>query len=180
MAGTHTRGAVCPDVSAVKCQGDIVASKIDRRLAELGIVLPAPSDPGGHYVPFVRVGPLVFMSGQLPRLNGKVAYTGKVNRDLTADDANAAARLCALNLLAHLKVACGGNLDHVVRCVRLSGFVNSDADFTGQPQVVNGASDVMTQVFGEQGNHARTAVSAGALPAGAAVEVEGIFEIAGE
>jgi enamine deaminase RidA (YjgF/YER057c/UK114 family) len=155
-------------------------SKIDQRLAELGIVLPAPGNPGGHYVPFVRVGALVFMSGQLPRLNGKIAYAGKVSRDLSADDATAAARLCALNLLAHLKVACGGNLDRVVRCVRLSGFVNSDADFTGQPQVVNGASDVMTQVFGEQGKHARTAVSAGALPAGAVVEVEGIFEITGE
>ena len=153
---------------------------IDRRLAELGIVLPTPTDPGGHYVPFVRAGALVFMSGQLPRLDGQVAYAGKVSRDLSPHDANAAARLCALNLLAHLKVACGGNLDRVVRCVRLSGFVNSDAAFTGQPQVINGASDVMTQVFGERGKHARTAVSAAALPAGAAVEVEGIFEIAAD
>jgi enamine deaminase RidA (YjgF/YER057c/UK114 family) len=164
----------------VKRNGDEMIGTIDRRLAELGIVLPTPGTPGGHYVPFVRVGALVFMSGQTPRLNGKVVYTGKVSRDVSPDDANAAARLCALNLLAHLKVACGGNLDHVVRCVRLSGFVNSDPDFTGQPQVLNGASDVMTQVFGERGEHARTAVSAAALPAGAVVEVEGIFEVAAD
>ena len=161
----------------MKCEGGRVADKIDRRLVELGITLPVPGNPAGSYVPFVTVGALVFMSGQTPRLDGKLAYTGKVGRDVTVDDGKAAARLCALNLLSHLRVACAGNLDRVVRCVRLTGFVNSDADFTGQPQVVNGASDLIMQVFGECGKHARTAVSAGALPAGALVEVEGIFEI---
>ena len=151
---------------------------VDKRLAELGIVLPQPPDAAANYVPFVRVGPLVFISGQTPRVDGKVAFVGKVGRDVEPADANAAARVCALNLLAQLRVACDGDLDRVVRCVRLTGYVNCDPDFAAQPQVVNGASDLMTQVFGERGRHARTAVSAGSLPSGATVEIEGIFEIA--
>ena len=154
-----------------------MSGKIDQKLAELGIALPVPGNPIANFVPFVTVGELVFMSGQLPRAEGKLAYTGKLGRDLTIEQGQAAARICALNLLAQLKVACGGDLDRVVQCVRLTGFVNSDPEFTEQPQVVNGASDLMTQVFGEKGKHARTAVSAGALPAKAAVEVEAVFEI---
>lgn len=152
-------------------------SKIDKRLAELGIALPAPGSPAGSYVPFVNVGALVFISGQLPRAEGKLAFTGKLGRDVTVQNGQAAARLCAIHLLAHLRVACAGNLDRVVRCVRLSGFVNSDPDFNEHPQVVNGASDLMNAVFGESGRHARTAVGVAALPANAAVEVEAIFEI---
>jgi enamine deaminase RidA (YjgF/YER057c/UK114 family) len=154
-----------------------MASKIDKRLAELGIALPAPASPVGSYVPYVNVGALVFISGQLPRAEGKLAFTGKVGRDVTVENGQAAARVCALNLLAHLKVACAGNLDRVVRCVRMSGFVNSDPEFKDHPQVVNGASDLMHDVFGESGRHARTAVGVAALPANAAVEVEAIFEI---
>ena len=154
-----------------------MASRIDKRLAELGIALPAPASPVGSYVPYVNVGALVFISGQLPRAEGKLAFTGKVGRDVTVENGQAAARVCALNLLAHLKVACAGNLDRVVRCVRMSGFVNSDPEFKDHPQVVNGASDLMHEVFGESGRHARTAVGVAALPANAAVEVEAIFEI---
>ena len=154
-----------------------MASRIDKRLTELGIALPAPASPVGSYVPYVNVGALVFISGQLPRAEGKLAFTGKVGRDVTVENGQAAARVCALNLLAHLKVACAGNLDRVVRCVRMSGFVNSDPEFKDHPQVVNGASDLMHEVFGESGRHARTAVGVAALPANAAVEVEAIFEI---
>jgi enamine deaminase RidA (YjgF/YER057c/UK114 family) len=154
-----------------------MASKIDKRLAELGIALPAPASPVGSYVPYINVGALVFISGQLPRAEGKLAFTGKLGRDVTIESGQAAARACALNLLAHLKVACAGNLDRVVRCVRMSGFVNSDPEFKDHPQVVNGASDLMHEVFGESGRHARTAVGVAALPADAAVEVEAIFEI---
>ena len=154
-----------------------MTGKIEQRLTELGIALPAPNAPAANYVPFVRVGRLVYVSGQTPRRDGAVAFVGKVERDVTIDNAATAARLCGLGLLAHLKVACGGDLDRVVRCVRLTGYVNSDPDFAAQPLVVNGASDLMVDVFGERGRHARTAVSAGALPSGVAVEVEGIFEI---
>jgi enamine deaminase RidA (YjgF/YER057c/UK114 family) len=152
-------------------------SAIDRRLAELGITLPDPSSPAAQYVPYVRTGALVFISGQTPRLAGNVTHSGKVGRDVKLADAAAAARVCGLNLLAHLKIACGGNLDRVVRCVRLTGYVNSDPDFTSQPQVVNGASELMVEVFADRGRHARTAISAVALPSNASVEVEAIFEI---
>lgn len=154
-----------------------MTNKIDKRLIELGIALPAPGNPVANFVPYVSVGNLVFMSGQLPRSEGKLAFVGKLGRDVTAENGKAAARICALNLIAQLKAACAGNLDRVVRCVRLTGFVNSDPDFKEHPQVVNGASDLMTEVFGESGKHARTAVGVAALPANAAVEVEAIFEI---
>jgi len=154
-----------------------VSNKIESRLTELGIALPVPGNPVANFVPFVIAGGLVFMSGQLPRAEGKLAYVGKLGRDVNVEQGQAAARLCALHLLAQLKIACGGDLDRVVRCVRLTGFVNSDPEFTEQPLFVNGASDLMTQVFGDKGKHARTAISAGALPARACVEVEGVFEI---
>jgi len=152
-------------------------SAVDKRLAELGIVLPSPGAPGGNYVPFVVAGDLVFMAGQVARTEGRMAYAGKVGRDLGIEQGQAAARLCALNLLAQLKVACNGNLDRVARCVRLGGFVNCAPDFKDQPKVVNGASDLMIEVFGERGKHARTAVGVAALPSDSAVEVEAVFQL---
>ena len=154
-----------------------MASKIEQHLEKLGIMLPEPTSPVANFVPFVTVGTLVFMSGQLPRKQGKLQCSGQLGRDVTVENGKAAARLCALNLLAQLKAACAGDLDKVVRCVRLTGFVNCDPTFTEQPQVVNGASDFMTEVFGDRGRHARTAVGVAALPSNAAVEVEAIFEI---
>jgi enamine deaminase RidA (YjgF/YER057c/UK114 family) len=154
-----------------------MSSAVDKRLAELGIVLPSPGAPGGNYVPFVAAGDLVFMAGQVARAEGKMAYAGKVGRDLSVEQGQAAARLCALNLLAQLKVACDGNLDRVARCVRLGGFVNCTPDFKDQPKVVNGASDLMIEVFGERGKHARTAVGVPALPSDSAVEVEAVFQL---
>ena len=154
-----------------------MSSAVDKRLAELGIVLPSPGAPGGNYVPFVVAGDLVFMAGQVARSEGRMAYAGKVGRDLGIEQGQAAARLCALNLLAQLKVACNGNLDRVARCVRLGGFVNCAPDFKDQPKVVNGASDLMIEVFGERGKHARTAVGVAALPSDSAVEVEAVFQL---
>ena len=154
-----------------------MASKIDLLLAELGITLPPPGTPAGSYVPFVIVGDLVFMSGQVAREAGQMKYVGKVGRDVTVEQGQQAARLCATNLLAQLKVACLGDLDRVERCVRLAGFVNCGPDFTEQPKVINGASDFMIEIFGERGQHARTAVGVSALPMDSAVEVEAVFQL---
>jgi enamine deaminase RidA (YjgF/YER057c/UK114 family) len=154
-----------------------VSSKIEGRLSQLGITLPPPGAPGGNYVPFVVVGELAFMAGQVAREAGKMKYTGKVGRDLTVEQGQAAARLCAVNLLAQLRAACGGDLDRVERCVRLGGFVNSTPEFTEHPKVVNGASDFIVEVFGESGQHARTAVGVAALPMDSAVEVEAVFQL---
>lgn len=152
-----------------------MSSNIEKRLGEIGITLPPPGAPGGNYVPFVVVGDLAFMAGQVAREAGKMKFTGKLGRDLTVEQGAAAARLCAVNLLAQLKAACGGDLDRVDRCVRLGGFVNSPPDFFEHPKVINGASDLMVEVFGERGQHARTAVGVSALPLDSAVEVEAVF-----
>lgn len=152
-------------------------SSIEKRLAELGIALPPPGTPGGNYVPFVVVGELAYMAGQVAREAGKMKYTGKVGRDLPVEQGQAAAKLCALNLLAQLKVACDGDLDRVERCVRLTGYVNSPPDFTEHPKVINGASDFIVEVMGERGRHARTAIGVAALPLDSAVEVEAIFQL---
>lgn len=154
-----------------------MTSRIEQRLTQLGVQLPGPGAPGGNYVPFVQVGVLLYMAGQVCRSEGKMAYVGKVGRDLSVEDGQKAARLCALNLLAQLKVACNGDLDRVERCVRLGGFVNCGPDFLEQPKVVNGASDLMVEVFGEAGKHARTAVGVAALPMDSAVEVEAVFQL---
>jgi enamine deaminase RidA (YjgF/YER057c/UK114 family) len=154
-----------------------MASDIDKKLTDLGITLPPPGAPAGNYVPFVIVGDLAFMSGQVAREAGKMKYTGKVGGGLSIEQGQQAARLCAVNLLAQLKVACGGDLDRVERCVRLGGFVNSPPDFLDHPKVVNGASDLMVEVFGERGQHARTAVGVSALPLDSAVEVEAVFQL---
>ncbi|RAU21377.1 hypothetical protein CU669_13160 [Paramagnetospirillum kuznetsovii] len=146
------------------------------RLKELGIELPTPAAAVANYVPFVVTGSLVFVSGQLPLEAGKMAVTGKLGDSVSLDDGVRAARLCGLNLLAQARAAAGGALDRV-RLIRLTAFVASTPSFTDQPKVINGASDLMVQVLGEAGRHARVAVGAPALPLDAAVEIEGIFEL---
>jgi enamine deaminase RidA (YjgF/YER057c/UK114 family) len=154
-----------------------MAGQIDARLRELKIELPAASTPAANYVPYVRTGSLIFLAGQIPVWNGERRFIGKLGRDFTVEQGQEAAKLCALNLVAQLKAALGGDLDRVVRCVRLGGFVNSTAEFIQQPLVVNGASDLIVAIFGDAGRHARTAVGTNVLPADVAVEVEGIFEV---
>jgi enamine deaminase RidA (YjgF/YER057c/UK114 family) len=153
-------------------------SKIDDRLKDLGIVLPTPPMPVASYVPYVIAGKLVSISGQIPIGPEGPAFIGKVGAGISLEDGQAAARLCALNILAQLRAACGGDLDKVRRCVKLTVFVNAPPDFTRQPEIANGASDLMVAVFGEAGKHSRAAVGAGSLPRGVAVEVDGQFEIA--
>lgn len=155
-----------------------MASRIEEALAGMGLALPAPASPRANYVPFVRTGSLVYTAGQLPIRDGVVAVTGKLGAGVSIEQGQEGARLCALNVLAHLRAACEGDLDRVRRCVRLGGFVNSTPDFLDHPQVVNGASDLIVAVMGDAGRHARTAVGVAALPRDAAVEVDAIFEIA--
>ena len=150
---------------------------IDKRLAELGIALPTPAKPIANYVPWVRTGNLVFISGQGAVRDGKIEYTGKVGDTLSIEDAIASARLTAINVIAHLRDACGGDLDRVKRIVKLLGFVNCTPTFGDQPKIINGASDLMVEVFGEKGRHARSAVGAPSLPFNLSVEVEAIAEI---
>ena len=152
-------------------------SRIDDRLRELGIELPTPSAPGANYVPTVRSGNLLFITGQLSQWNGERRFVGKLGREFGIAEGQQAARLCALNLIAHLRRALDDDLDRVVRCVRVAGYVNSTPDFTGQSQVINGASDIFVSVFGEAGRHTRMAVGVSALPYDVAVEVEATFEI---
>jgi enamine deaminase RidA (YjgF/YER057c/UK114 family) len=150
---------------------------IDDRLRSLGIELPMPSAPGANYVPFVRSGNLLFLTGQLSQWNGERRFIGKLGHEFEVDQGRQAARLCALNLIAHLRAALDGDLDRVVRCVRIAGFVNSVPEFTSQSQVLNGASDLFVEVFGDAGRHARMAVGVAALPYDVAVEVEAVFEV---
>lgn len=154
-----------------------MAGKIDARLAELGIVLPEAAAPAANYIPYVVTGKLVMVSGQIPMSGGEIKGIGKVGRDITTEDAAGIARICALNLIAQAKAACGGDLDKIARVVKLGGFVNCVDDYAQQPEVVNGASNLMVDVFGDAGRHSRFAVGANALPRGVAVEVEGIFEL---
>jgi len=155
-----------------------MSGKIDARLRELGIELPQASPPVANYVPYTISGNLVIVSGQISVWGGKPLCAGKLGRDVSIEDGERAARICALNILAHLKTACGGDLDRVKRVLRLGGFVNCTADFTEMPQVVNGASNVMVEVFGDAGKHARAAVGVASLPLGVSVEVEAMFELA--
>jgi enamine deaminase RidA (YjgF/YER057c/UK114 family) len=159
-------------------KGTFMAGRIEARLKELGIVLPAGSPPIANYVPYVTVGSLVFVSGQVPRQDGKFVYQGKLGAGISVPDAQKAARLCGIALIGHMKAACGGDLDRVKRVVKLGGFVSSTAEFQDHPQVVNGASDLMVEVFDEAGRHARFAVGVADLPANVCVEVDGVFEIA--
>ncbi|MEE2690005.1 MAG: RidA family protein [Pseudomonadota bacterium] len=151
--------------------------RIDAKLAELKIDLPTPTPPVANYVPYVISGNLVFVSGQIST-GPQGLIKGKLGGELTLDEGVGAARVCAINLLAQLKVATGGDLDRVRRVVKLGGFVNCAPDFTDQPKVINGASDLMVSVFGDAGRHSRAAVGAPSLPLGAAVEIDGVFEIA--
>ena len=153
-------------------------SKIEARLKELAIVLPTPPAPVASYVPYVVTGNLVFISGQVTVAPDGLKFVGKVGADISLEDGKDAAKLCAINLLAQLKTACGGDLERVRRCVKLGVFVNATADFTQHPEVGNGASDLIVAVLGDAGKHARAATGAGSLPRGVAVEVDGVFEIA--
>ncbi|MDR3494289.1 MAG: RidA family protein [Ancalomicrobiaceae bacterium] len=151
-------------------------SAIETRLAELGITLPTPAKPVANYVPSVQSGNILYVSGQVSR-SAEVSFDGKLGDTMDVETGAKAARLSAINLIAQLKAAVG-DLDRVARVVKLTGFVNSTLGFGDQPKVINGASDLMVEVFGDKGRHARSAVGVASLPFGVAVEVEGIFEIA--
>jgi enamine deaminase RidA (YjgF/YER057c/UK114 family) len=151
---------------------------VEGRLREHGIELPAPSLPGAQYAPFVRTGNLIFLSGQICQWNGERRFIGKVGREFGLEDGIQAARLCALNLLAQLRVALEGDLDRVSNCVSVRGFVNATPEFLDHPKVINGASELFVSVFGEAGRHARTAIGVGGLPYGVAVEVDAVFAVA--
>jgi enamine deaminase RidA (YjgF/YER057c/UK114 family) len=155
-----------------------MAGEIDARLAELGIELPEAPAAAANYVPWVVTGDLVFIAGQVPFVGGELKYVGRVGADMSEEEAIEAARVCALNIIAQVKAACGGDLDRVVRCVKLGGFVNSADDFTRQPWVINGASDLIAEIFGDKGKHARFAVGSNALPLGVSVEIDAVFQIA--
>ena len=151
--------------------------QIDKRLQELGITLPVAAKPVANYVPWVRSGNLVFISGQGPVEDGKVVYPGCLGADTSLEDGVKSARLCAIIVLAQLKDACGGDLDRVKRVVKLLGFVNAAPSFKDHPKVINGASDLMVEVFGDKGRHARSAVASPSLPMGISTEVEAIIEV---
>lgn len=153
-----------------------MSGQFETRLADLGIALPDAPAPAANYVPFVKIGDLVHVSGQISQTPDGL-ITGKLGADLDVAQGAAAAQTCAIGLLAQVKAACDGDLDRLVRVVKLVGFVNSTSDFTDQPKVINGASDFMVAALGEAGRHARSAVSAASLPLGVAVEIEGIFQV---
>ena len=155
-----------------------MTGRIEARLLELGIELPDAPAPVASYVPFVITGPLVFIAGQVTMWNGELKFIGRVGEDLTLEAGREAARICGLNLIAQIRAACGGDLDRVKRCVKLTVYVNSAGDFTDQPKVANGASDLMAEVFGDAGRHARAAIGVNTLPLGCAVEAEAVFETA--
>ena len=154
-----------------------MAGKFESRLADLGVTLPEAPAPAANYVPFVIAGDLVFVSGQISKDGDGNMITGKLGDDMDVAAGQAAAKVCAINLISQLKAACGGDLDRLVRVVKLGAFVNCTQEFTDQPAVVNGASDFIGEVFGDIGTHARAAVGAPSLPLGVAVEIEGIFQI---
>lgn len=152
-------------------------SRIENALENLGLELPTPPTPIANFLPFRRHRDLVFLAGQVCEWNGSLPFEGKLGREFDVEAGKAAAQLCALNLLACLKLACEGDLDRVKRCVRVGGFVNCEPDFGFVPMVINGASDLFVALLGEEGRHARTAVGVASLPRRAAVEVEAIFEV---
>lgn len=154
-----------------------MATTIENRLADLGITLPTPAAPAANYVPYVRSGSLLFVSGQIPMGANGIEHIGKLGADYDVPKGQEAARLCAINLLAQAKAALG-DLEAIGQLVKLTAFVNSTGDFGDQPKVVNGASDFLVEVLGDRGKHSRSAVGVAALPFGVAVEIEAIFEIA--
>jgi len=156
-----------------------MAGRIDARLKQLGITLPDPPAAQGSYAPWVITGKHVYIAGQGAFWDGKLMHNGRLGDTVSLEDGIECARIVGLNLVAQLKAACGGDLDRVVRCVKLTGFVQCTSDFTEQPKVINGTSDLMVEIFGEEaGKHARMAVGAPALPMGISVEVDAVFEIA--
>jgi enamine deaminase RidA (YjgF/YER057c/UK114 family) len=154
-----------------------MAGKVEGRLAELKIALPQAAAPVANYVPAVRTGDLLFVAGQICQWNGERRFIGKLGGEISLEQGVEAARLCALNILAQAKGALGGDLDRILRCVRLGAFINCAPDFTQQPQVANGASNLMVELLGDAGRHARAAVGVNALPGGVAVEVDAVFEV---
>ena len=153
-----------------------MAGKFESNLAKLGVIFTEAPAPAANYLPFVKIGDLVYVSGQVSQdTNGFIV--GKLGATMSTEQGAEAARTCAIALLAQVKAACGGDLDRLVRVVKLSGFVNSTQDFLEQPQVINGASNFLVEALGDAGKHARAAVSAPSLPKGVAVEIEGIFQI---
>ncbi|MEM6637604.1 MAG: RidA family protein [Pseudomonadota bacterium] len=153
-----------------------MVDNLETKLAEMGVVLPDAAAPAANYIPFVQVGETLYVSGQISMKDGKLV-TGKCGQDLDVAAGAEAAKLCGISLLAQVKAACGGDLSRLVRVVKLTGFVNSTPEFADQPKVINGCSDFLVAALGDAGRHARSAVSAGALPLGVAVEIEGIFQI---
>src|ERR1700743_836008 len=151
---------------------------VEARLKELNITLPTPPSPVASYVPYVVSGNLVYISGQVTLDNGALKYVGTVGKEISLEDGQKAARLCAINVIAQLKAACGGDLDRVKRVVKVTAFVNAVPGFAQHPEVANGASDLFVAVFGDAGKHARAAVGAGSLPRNVATEVEAVIEIA--
>jgi enamine deaminase RidA (YjgF/YER057c/UK114 family) len=157
---------------------NFMSNAIDQKLAGMNITLPASVPPAANYIPYTVTGNLVFVSGTLPMKDGKPQDIGKLGKEFSVEQGQATAKLCGINLLSHVKAACGGDLSRVKRVVRLGIFVNSVAGFTDQSKVANGVSDFMVALFGEAGKHARFAVGVSELPFGVAVEVDGTFEIA--
>ncbi len=151
---------------------------VSARLSELGIVLPSIASPSGNYIPYRFAGNLLFVSGQIPRIDGVEHFAGVVGQDVSLEEGYQAARLCALNILARVNDALDGDLDRVVACVQVRGFVNAKADFKGHPAIVDGASDLFVEILGEKGRHVRTALGAGSLPRGSSVEVDAVFVVA--
>ena len=149
---------------------------IDEKLATLGIILPSPPKPAGSYVPVIIAGKLVFVSGQIPIKDDKIAYLGKVPIDVSIDEAQKAAKICIINALAQIKNELG-NLDKISKIVRVSGFVNSAPEFTDQPKVINAASDLLFEIFGTKGQHSRIAIGVASLPLNACVEIDVIAEM---
>lgn len=154
-----------------------MSSAVELRLRALNIALPEAPAPAANYVPYQTAGDLVFVSGQLPMRDGAVAVKGRLGADVSLEQGVEAARLCMINILAQAKAACGGDLDRIAQCVRLGGFVACVPEFTDQPKVINGASDLVVEALGDAGRHARAAVGVPCLPLGAAVEVEAIFRL---
>lgn len=152
--------------------------RIENRLKELGITLPTPPAPVASYVPYVVTGNQVFISGQVTLAPDGLKYVGTIGKELSLEDGKAAARLCAINVIAQAKAACGGDLDKVKRIVKVTVFVNAVPGYAQHPEVANGASDLFVEVFGDTGKHARAAVGAGSLPRNVATEVEAVIEIA--
>ncbi len=151
---------------------------IENRLKELGIELPDNNPPAANYIPYSKVGNLVFLAGQTCKWNGVLQYAGKVGKEYNLEQAKEAARLCGLNVIMQIKAACGGNLELVKKCVRINVFINCTDDFADHATVANGISDLMVAVFGENGKHVRTSSGSNALPSHTTVEVDAIFEVA--